>query len=273
MCRGTIQNRFRVSAGCQNGENVFSLQWQTCLCMHFVVDVGNTAVKSALTDDGGVVEVLCGLLCSDEVRRMVLTEGITCGICSTVRNLAKEEKMFLDSLPFPVMYLSSDVAVPLRIGYSTPHTLGSDRVAAAVGAWNRFPGRNILVIDAGTAITYDVVTGDGVFLGGNISPGMNMRIKSLHEHTGKLPVIDVAGDTPLIGYSTETALRSGIVSGIQYEIQGYITRLSSEYESLLVFLTGGDAELFEKPIKNRIFAERFLVLEGLDCICKFNEKA
>lgn len=241
--------------------------------MHFVVDVGNTTVKSALTDDGNVIEVHCGQLCSDEVRRMVRTAGITCGICSSVRDLGTEEKVFLDCLPFPVAYLSADVPLPLRIDYSTPHTLGPDRIAAAVGAWNRFPCRNILVIDAGTAITYDVVTCDGAFLGGNISPGKDLRIKSLHEHTGKLPKIDATGDTPLIGYSTETALRSGIIGGIQYEMQGYISRLSSEYESLLVFLTGGDAEMFEKPIKNRIFAERFLVLEGLDCICKFNEKA
>lgn len=240
--------------------------------MHFVVDAGNTNVKYALVSDGCVMELYYGRSCAENVREMVRKPGITCGICSSVRELDPEEKNFLESLDFPMMYLSADLPLPLEIAYSTPQTLGPDRIAAAVGAWKRSPGRNILIIDAGTAITYDVVTCGGVYLGGNISPGKDLRFKALHEHTGKLPLTDEAGDIPLVGYTTETALRSGVIRGIQYEISGCISRLSSEYERLLVFLTGGDAEMFEIPIKNSIFAERFLVLEGLDCICEFNEK-
>lgn len=239
---------------------------------HFVIDAGNSSVKAALMEDGKVMRTCQAATLCDIPSDFVGEEDVSCGICSSVRPIENVERRFLQTLPFRVMHLSSDLPMPLEIAYSTPSTLGPDRLAAAVGAWNRAPGHNILVIDSGTAITYDVVTKDGRYIGGNISPGVAMRFLSLHEHTAGLPSVSADGDTPIVGYSTETAIRSGVINGICNEMSGYVSRLSTVYDSLLVFLTGGDADLFEIPIKSGIFAVKFLVLEGLDCICGFNEK-
>ena len=240
--------------------------------VHFLIDVGNTSVKAALMTDGRLSVMRRDNSLSGSLTELARGHNVSCCVCSAVRPLTASEQSLLDSLPFQVMRLSADLRLPFRIAYSTPETLGPDRIAAAAGAWSRKPGCNLLVIDAGTAVTYDVVTAQGEYIGGNISPGVRLRLQALHEHTGTLPMVSVQGDAPLLGYSTETAIRSGVLHGLNDEIAGCIQRLSSKYENLFVFLTGGDAELFEIPIKNGIFADEFLVLEGLDTICSFNEK-
>lgn len=240
--------------------------------MHLVIDIGNTSVKVALTENGAVLSSVRGALTDDSVRTMIEGRQITSGICSAVRELTDREQEFVSALPFPMMRLTSETPLPLTLKYRTPQTLGPDRIAAAVGAWGRSPGRNLLVIDVGTAITYDVVTSQGEYIGGNISPSKDLRFKALHAYTGKLPLVTECGDTPVLGYSTETAIRSGVMTGIRNEMLGFISQMESQYDSLLVFFTGGDAEKFEIPIKNRIFADEFLLMEGLDLICRFNEK-
>ena len=241
--------------------------------MRLVIDLGNTNARTALVRDGCVVDFFQGPLVSERVRLMAASTGVKSCICSSVRNMTPSEINFLNGLPVKVRVLDGSLRLPIKIMYSTPETLGSDRIAAAVGAWQRYPNRNILVIDAGTAITYDMVTADGKYMGGNISPGKDIRLRALHEYTGRLPLVKSGGDTPVIGYSTDTALRSGVLLGIEYEIEGYISAMSQQYDSLLVFLTGGDAELFGKPIKNRIFADVYLVLEGLYYISRYNEES
>jgi len=141
-----------------------------------------------------------------------------------------------------------------------------------VGAWSMQPGHDILVVDAGTAITYDFVSADGVYKGGNIAPGVSLRFKSLHDHTGSLPLVDSGGDIPLFGYDTETAIRSGVINGVRKELDGYLAELGSIYPSLLVFLTGGDAEFFDIKAKSTTFAVPDLVLRGLARIFEYNEK-
>lgn len=239
---------------------------------HLVIDAGNTSVKAALLDEGRIVAVRRSVRLDSEIVRLAAGRDVTCGILSAVRALTPEESALLEGLPLRMLRLSVALPLPLHIAYRTPDTLGPDRIAAAVGAWRRCPGSNILVIDAGTAITYDIVTASGEYLGGNISPGKDLRFRALHEYTGRLPLVSPSDEVPDVGYSTETAIRSGVIRGIQDEMSGCIARFSSIYESLNVFLTGGDAKLFEKPIKSGIFADEFLVLEGLDSICSFNEK-
>ena len=172
----------------------------------------------------------------------------------------------LGKLQCPVVRFSSSTPLPLEIGYRTPGTLGSDRIAAAVGAWNEAPGRNLLIIDAGTAITVDFVGKDGKYNGGNIAPGIKMRLRALHEYTSRLPMVDKEGDTPAIGYDTETAIRSGVINGICHEIEGYINEFKQKYCDLLVFLTGGDEKPLKNRIKNCIFADKYLVAKGLNRI-------
>lgn len=239
---------------------------------HFVIDAGNTSVKAAVMDEGRIVEVRRSVRLDSGIVGLAAGHDVTCGILSSVRELTSEESALLEGLPFRMLRLSAALSLPLHIAYMTPDTLGPDRIAAAVGAWRKCPGNNILVIDAGTAITYDIVTASGEYLGGNISPGKDLRFRALHEYTGHLPLVAPSDDVPDVGYSTETAVRSGVIRGIQDEIAGCIARFSSIYTSINVFLTGGDVKLFEKPIKSGIFADEFLVLEGLDSICSFNEK-
>ncbi|MGL4492132.1 MAG: type III pantothenate kinase, partial [Tannerellaceae bacterium] len=154
--------------------------------------------------------------------------------------------------------------------YKTPNTLGRDRLAAVVGAHSIKPGHNLLVIDAGTAITYEFLNAEGCYMGGNISPGMKTRFKALNYYTQKLPLLNEDGDTPDLGDSTETAIRSGVVNGVVFEIDGYINSLRSKYSDLFVFLTGGHSFYFERRLKNSIFADINLVLIGLNTILDYN---
>ena len=162
--------------------------------------------------------------------------------------------------------------MPFRIAYKTPDTLGPDRLAAVAEACMQQPGRDLLVIDSGTAITYDLVTADGLYVGGNISPGIGMRLKALHHYTGKLPLVDKEGERVSIGDTTETAIREGVLQGVDYEIDGYIRAYTLKYPELLVFLTGGNAFLLDNRLKNRTFADNLLVVKGLNRILTLNNE-
>ena len=227
--------------------------------MILLADFGNTRVKAAVLENGRLrhvddmqnVDVSGGLWCSVHPLDSKVTEWMT----------AKGMKQLTASTP-----------IPLINAYSSPESLGMDRLAAAVGAWAMKPGHDLLVVDAGTAVTYDFVSADGIYKGGNIAPGIELRLKSLHEHTGALPLVPVQGDVPMFGTDTETAIRSGVINGIRKELDGYIAELNSIYSSLLVFLTGGDAEYFDIKAKSSTFAVPDLVLRGLARITEYNEK-
>ena len=138
------------------------------------------------------------------------------------------------------------------------------------GANEQFPHRDILVIDAGTCITYEFIDSKGQYHGGNISPGMQLRFKALHQFTGRLPLVDTNGRKLPMGRDTETAIRAGVMKGMEYEISGYIESMKHKYPELLVFLTGGDDFSFDSSVKSIIFADRFLVLKGLNRILNYN---
>lgn len=168
--------------------------------------------------------------------------------------------------------LDSGLPLPLKIGYATPQTLGNDRIAAAAGAASLFPGKNLLVVDAGTAITYDFVTDDGCFIGGNIAPGMQLRFSALAGFCAKLPLVDGNGDIPLLGYDTPTAIRAGVVSGIRAEITCLAEQLKARHGDLTVVLTGGDSEIIAgQPGLNDMLIENNLVTIGLNRILQYNE--
>ena len=139
-----------------------------------------------------------------------------------------------------------------------------------VGAFYEKPDCNILIIDAGTAITYDLLLKQGVFTGGNIAPGIRMRLKALNHFTGKLPLVEKIGDFPLMGTDTETAIRAGVIQGVLFEMDGYIRELKAIYPDLLVFLTGGDAFLLAEKLKTPIFVDKNIVLKGLNRILYYN---
>lgn len=239
---------------------------------NLIIDIGNTYAKLALFREDRLIEI-CRENVSIPKAFSKLTQGfeIKAAIVSSVIDLAPETESFIRSCPFPVHFLSADTPIPIKIGYGTPRTLGADRLAAAVAAKEMYPGKNLLIIDAGTAITYDFLSQDGTFTGGNITPGKQMRFESLHNQTARLPLVDENGDCPLTGYDTPSAIRGGVMKGIAYEMNGYIRDYKKTYPDLSVLLTGGDAPLFEQELEGKYTAERHLVLKGLNRILYYNE--
>ncbi len=160
--------------------------------------------------------------------------------------------------------------VPIRNAYRTPETLGRDRLAAAVGATVLYPGRNALIVDFGTAVTLDLVTADGTYRGGCISPGLSTRFRALHDYTAALPLCAPTEEEELQGLTTDEAVRRGVMNSLSFEIEGYISRMERKIDDLCVIFTGGDAKYFVKRIKNTIFANCNLVFYGLNRILEYD---
>ena len=239
--------------------------------LNLIIDIGNTAAKVALFDGGEMVEVLTESNQSlDCLEALCAKYPVEQGIVATVIDLSERVLAALVALPFPLLWLDSKTPLPVTNLYETPETLGYDRMAAVVGANEQYPRRDILVIDAGTCITYEFIDSKGQYHGGNISPGMQMRFKALNQFTGRLPLIDSNGRKLPMGRDTETAIRAGVLKGMEYEISGYIESMKHKYPELLVFLTGGDDFSFDSSAKSVIFADRFLVLKGLNRILNYN---
>ena len=239
--------------------------------LNLIIDIGNTAAKVALFDGGEMVEVLTESNQSLDCLEVLCAKyPVEQGIVATVIDLSERVLAALVALPFPLLWLDSKTPLPVTNLYETPETLGYDRMAAVVGANEQYPRRDILVIDAGTCITYEFIDSKGQYHGGNISPGMQMRFKALNQFTGRLPLIDSNGRKLPMGRDTETAIRAGVLKGMEYEISGYIESMKHKYPELLVFLTGGDDFSFDSSVKSIIFADRFLVLKGLNRILNYN---
>ena len=246
---------------------------------NLTIDNGNTSVKVAFFI--GTQVVATNRFVRRDVRlleRFISTYKPSSAIvCSTASSAAAQRiEQLVDQRCPQVVHLSHETPMPIRLGYHTPQTLGRDRIATAVGAWSvarRLEGgTDVLVIDAGTAITYDLVTADGCFVGGNIAPGLGLRFKSLHEHTGLLPLVDAEGDVPVVGYDTMTAIRSGVMLGLLGEIKSYIADLRLSHPNLMVFITGGDGRLLNSRLgqEDLIYYEH-LAAEGLNRIYLYNE--
>lgn len=238
--------------------------------MNLVIDAGNTLIKTAVYKEDNLLIADIHTIWPAEAIVSLLNrypEISSCLICAV-----REVPVWLPELMRgkSILYheLTHLIALPIKIGYETPETLGKDRIAAAAGAAARFPGNTILVIDAGTALTIDLITGKGLFAGGNISPGMRMRFSALHQQTFSLPEIEPAEEVPLIGKNTREAILAGVVNGIIYEIDNSINSLSNKYNDLHVILTGGDALYLRPRLKNTIFTEENLVLNGLNAILR-----
>ncbi|MEJ8757580.1 type III pantothenate kinase [Pontibacter sp. H259] len=170
-----------------------------------------------------------------------------------------------------IVTLSEQTALPVLNKYKTPQTLGVDRIAAAVGAYYFFPGRNCLVFDAGTAITHEFITSDGSYMGGGIALGLRMKLKALHTFTQRLPLVDQIPDNfPVTGQTTQESILSGVLAGTVAELNGFIQLYSEKAPDLVVILCGGDAGFFESKLKGRIFVIPELVLIGLHRILTYN---
>ena len=241
--------------------------------MNLAIDIGNTVAKLALFDNGELVEVLSSSNHSLDCLAMLCQKyPVERAVMESVIKVSRTIRRQLAKIEVPVLELTYRTPVPINNRYRTPETLGMDRLAAVVGANSLMPGKDILVIDAGTAVTYEFIDADANYWGGNISPGIYTRFKALNACCDKLPLIDKEGDDIDMGYDTETAIRAGVIKGMQYEMMGYIELMRKKYPNLLVFLTGGDRFSFDDSLKSIIFADRFLVLKGLNTILEYNVK-
>jgi type III pantothenate kinase len=194
------------------------------------------------------------------------------GVMSSVTDGNEEIKNLLQASLSYFLWLDETASLPVRIEYETIQSLGKDRIAAVTGAHFLRPGRNVFVIDAGTAITFELLEASGIYKGGNISPGLTTRFCALNRFTKQLPLVEECEDVPLIGTNTESAIRAGVVNGIVFEMDGYIDVLKAKYDDIIVYLTGGHTFYFEKRLKNHIFAEPNLALIGLNRILEYNAK-
>ena len=239
--------------------------------MNLVIDIGNTNSKMAVFHEDKIVKSMQAELLNSSLVKKALDEyPIHKGIITHVKN-PKSDLIYLLKKRLDYLYiLSGNIPVPVENLYKTRESLGYDRLAGAVGANNIFPGTNVLIIDLGTAITYDFVNDKNQYTGGNISPGMRMRFRALNTFTEKLPLVKASTPFEFLGDTTEGAIAAGVKNGIIFELNGYIQKASGHFDDLKIIITGGDAHYFVNSIKKPIFAEPDLVLIGLNRILKYN---
>ena len=236
------------------------------------VDIGNTRTKFAIFEGREILHSSSLKNEALELSNDLLKNYVISAVIISSVNTEAEEKLQLHSLNVPTLMLNHQTALPFRLEYKSPDTLGKDRIAAVAGASAQFPNQNTLVIDAGTCVTYDFLTAEGGYLGGAISPGVQLRLRAMNSYTSKLPLLHWEGEErpQTIGNTTITSMLSGVVNGLISEMRGFIDSYEKQYKTLKIVITGGDANFFVKELKNGIFADPNLVLKGLNEILIYN---
>jgi len=241
--------------------------------MNLCIDQGNSRTKVAIFDaDGKVVNDWMfrskDFHAADVEKIFKFNSNITSSIISSVINIDPSVVNTLNRLSKHFVLFDSTTQIPIANHYATPNTLGQDRMAAAVGACELLPDKNLLVIDIGSAVTYDYVSATDGFMGGNIAPGLKMRLRALRYFTGKLPKVETTENEliPLFGDNTRDAMAAGVINGLCFEIKGYMQELKERIGDFSVVLTGGNANYFRSRLPNNIVFERRLVLIGLNRI-------
>ena len=229
------------------------------------LDEGNTSVKLALFDNDILVSKYNNIDLNFVIKLLPKCDRL---ILSTVKNKSNFETLFSNK---NFVLLNNSTPLPIKVLYKSPTSLGNDRIALAVGAITNFPNKNVLVIDAGTCITYDFINYKKEYLGGSISPGIKMRYSALHQFTSQLPLLEIVDTAILTGVNTVGSIHSGVINGVLVEIDGIIQRYTNQYPDIKVIVTGGNAKFFDKGLKNTIFANPNLLMEGLNKILDYNE--
>jgi type III pantothenate kinase len=237
-----------------------------------ILDFGNTFQKVSIFSDRELVilKKFDGITLVELKKLLSNYSDVSSCILSSVIETPTDILNWLKK-NFFFIELSHKTAIPIKNKYSSPNTLGKDRLAAAIGAYSLYKNQNVLSIDMGTAIKFDFITKKGEYLGGSISPGLYLRFKSLHTFTAKLPLVEYNNVHKLIGTDTETSILSGVMNGAIAEINTFIEEYKSRYSDLKIIISGGESIYFERYIKNHIFAVSNLVLLGLNEILIFNE--
>ena len=241
--------------------------------MNLIIDVGNSWVKLAVYNEKQIIHhkaIAIGELKHEVQKALRAYPKITYSILSAVAPVEYEIIEILKKHS-ECHVLHSDSRIPFRNRYGTPDTLGLDRMALVAAASEAYPNTNVLVIDAGSCITYDFLNARGEYLGGAISPGIHMRYNALHTFTANLPQLEAVENIEFIGNTTDKSIHSGVINGVIGEIDGVIDRYHDEYRRLSVVLTGGDAPFLSKRLKNTIFAHSNFLLEGLNYLLELNK--
>jgi type III pantothenate kinase len=240
--------------------------------MNLIVDIGNTSTKLAIYNDNVKISVSrVNEWSCQEIENKLSGYEINKAILSSVRDIPPYiADLFFPNIPF-VHILSYKSDLPFSIDYETPDSLGTDRIAAIAGAYYFFPGKDILVIDAGTAITFDYLE-KNVYRGGNISPGITMRFRALNKFTRKLPLVTPSQNFSSPGRNTTDAINAGVITGILYEINEYIRTFEKEHTDYKVLLTGGDSGFINNKIDTEHTYMPDIVTDGLNYILEYNAK-
>jgi len=240
--------------------------------VNLVIDVGNSFIKLAVFQGDNILckkkldkeEQLIGYIKSIKKDYPLVSKAILSSV-GALRLQTDAYAAYID-----LFILDYDTKVPFENIYKTPKTLGLDRIALVTAAYNINPNTNVLIIDAGTCITYDFIDSDSVYLGGGISPGLEMRYKALHHFTANLPQLNLQNPLDIVGDSTNNAIHSGVVYGVVNEILGVIESYKYRYEDVQIILTGGDAKFLSKQLKSDIFVDCNFLLKGLNYVLQFN---
>lgn len=236
--------------------------------MLLAVDIGNTKIKAAVFEGAALVSRFVFDKGSAEENVIEIFHEYPKISKSVLSSVGKDETGLLSQLEkrSSLVIIGHDSAFPFQNGYATPRTLGIDRMVLSAGAVLRYPGKNRLVIDAGTCITYDFTDSTDTYLGGAISPGLQLRYSAMHNFTAKLPLLYPEMPQSYIGDSTAASMHSGVVNGVLHELQGFIEQYNEQYQELTIILTGGDADFLAKRLKNTIFANSNFLLESLNLL-------
>ena len=238
--------------------------------MNLIVDIGNSSTKLAIFDDRKQISLSrIDDLIYEELEKELSGLKLEKAIISSVRMIPSfVTDLLSENIPL-VHLLSYKSHLPFQVDYDTPETLGTDRIAGVAGGFSLFPGQQLLIIDAGTAITYDYLS-DGVYKGGNISPGLNTRFRALNSFTGRLPMVTPAEDFTNPGKNTTDSILAGVITGITYEINEYIRTFEKKSTDYKIILTGGDGGFFKDRINHQVAYMPDIVVYGLNYILEYN---
>lgn len=240
--------------------------------MNLVLDIGNTRTKAAIFEKNEITEHFYFDKNPVQQLKKLLADypQIKFSLVSSVLSHSKDTINLLQHKTNCVE-LNGHTRLPIQIRYKSPETLGKDRLAAAVGAWSLYKNQDVLSIDAGTCIKFDLVTAKGEYLGGSISPGLNMRFQALNTFTDKLPLLSADPEfTTVLGSNSRESILSGVQNGALFEVSGFINKYCEQYPGIKLVITGGDANFFENALKKSIFVSPNLVLIGLNEILNLN---
>ncbi len=239
--------------------------------MLLAIDIGNSQIKGAVFKHNTISDTFIFAYSEWQKKIENIFERyplLSHLIVSSVGKLSEDDFLWIDK-KIQISFVSRQMKFPFTNLYKTPDTLGVDRMVLASGAVLKYPKTNRLVIDAGTAITYDFVDAMDNYLGGAISPGLRLRYKALNDYTAKLPYLEKTEEDFFIGQNTSESIHSGVVNGVIHEIEGFIDRYRTTYENFIIILTGGDTDFLAKRLKSTIFANQNFLLESLNDLYQF----